>query len=61
MIYNYICEKCDKEIERNYKMGESPTKIKCNYCGSNCYRKFSNIYARIPSPTSEARRGRGQR
>lgn len=41
MIYEYKCKKCEKIIEKSFKIGEAPKKIQCCDCKSSCERVFS--------------------
>lgn len=58
MIYDYECDKCGF-IEFEYKIGKAPLKTRCK-CGKIAMRKFVPPSISIPSPVSEARKGRGK-
>ena len=58
MMYSYQCNKCLKETEKDFPMGEAKSNIKC-FCGSKAERSYS-FGVKIPEPTSIAREGRGQ-
>jgi hypothetical protein len=58
MNYLYHCEVCQIEINKDFKIGTAPKKIKCQ-CGGSSYRKYQ-VSAVISSPTHPARKGRGR-
>ena len=58
-LYSYLCEKCLNSPDKYFKMGEAPQRIKCDKCGKLCVRVY-NINVRVPTPTHEARKNRGQ-
>lgn len=40
MIYVYRCERCDIEVEKQYRMGKQPEHVDCPRCGLNAERVF---------------------
>ena len=40
-IYQYKCKKCDKIVEKEYKIGNAPKKTQCIDCKRQCERCFS--------------------
>ncbi len=58
MIYSYECDKCQKEIDKDFPVGKAKKHIKCS-CGGKAERSYS-FGVKIPEATSLAREGRGQ-
>lgn len=40
-IYEYKCKKCEKILEKEFKLGKAPKKIRCSICNTQCNRVFS--------------------
>jgi len=57
--YVYECEECGSKTDQYHDYSRKPNLIHCE-CGGVAYRIITAPIVRIPKPTSDARRGRGQ-
>ncbi len=41
MVYEFECEKCERRVEQDFRMGEAPKEVPCPSCGGGARRVFS--------------------
>ena len=59
-LYAYICEACGARVEIRQGITE-PAKVRCRTCGKHQLRRqVGPVTIRVPTPTSDARKGRGK-
>jgi len=42
MIFEYKCEKCNKLIEKDFRVGHAEKTVKCQDCNSDCERYYGS-------------------
>jgi len=59
-LYAYHCAACGHKTELRQGITE-PARVKCRQCGKRRLRRvIGPVHVSVPTPTSEARRGRGK-
>jgi hypothetical protein len=59
ITYRYECDACNKQVNKDFRMGKAPPKVRCS-CGSVANRFYTIPTVKITNPVSKARVGRGR-